>query len=364
MLSEAYDKFLEYSVLDLGNNSRIKSVLKKAEAGEHITFAFLGGSITEGYKVGRENCYGKIFSEKFGGEYSSIDNIHSINAGLAGTDSLMGLIRVERDVLQYKPDLIFVEFAVNDIKDALHREAYESLLLRLLKSEKMPAILLIFVRAQAGYTCQGQMQAAGEYYHLPMISISDAISLMMEEENMLWSDYADDHIHPHKQGNILIADCILHYISKVNAMSSDTELELPVEPLYGDSYVTMQLIDAENALLSDHGDFKPDKRTYQFVHGLMHGKVAGKQPFLLRIKAKHLFVIYRESNDTNAGCADVYIDGIRKCSLDSYKITGWDNPDIRHILSQDTVSEHSIEIKMSSGEEHKEFAILAFGYCD
>jgi lysophospholipase L1-like esterase len=364
MLPESYHRFLEYSLLSTGNNSRIKSMLRKVEAEEHVTFAFLGGSITERYNGGREGCYGKIFSDRFSEEYSSSDKIHFINAGLAGTDSLMGLIRVERDVLQYKPDLICIEFAVNDSKDALHREAYESLLLRLLKSESKPAIILIFVRAQTGYTCQGQMQAAGEYYQLPMISISDAISLMIEQGSMHWSDYADDHIHPHKQGNMLMADCIKNCIRKVLTMPTDTEIELSLEPLYGATYINMQLLDAENVLSTEYGDFKPENTTYQFRKGLKHGMGAGKLPYILRIAVKHLFIIYRESNDINSGCADVYVDGERQCSLDSYKITGWDNPNIRQIIRQDFVSEHLIEIQMSPGEECKEFVILAFGYCD
>jgi hypothetical protein len=283
---------------------------------------------------------------------------------MAGTDSIMGLIRVERDVLCYRPDIVFVEFAVNDSKDALHREAYESLLLRLLLSDKEPAVVLIFVRAQEGYNCQGQMQAAGEHYQLPMVSISDALSRMTEEGRMLWSDYGDDYIHPHKQGNRMIADCLMNYFQRADGMPEDPKTMLPKATLYGRTYYNMQLMDEANARLVKAGGFVPDRSVYQFPRGWCHRSGCRKDPFELQITASHLFLIYRESNDANAGCAEVYVDGALQCTLASYKVTGWNNPALRLILSRDDSAEHRIEIRMCRGDEQKEFAIVAFGYCD
>lgn len=359
-----YDRFIEYSLLDFGNNARIKSFMKKVSGGEQVTMVFLGGSITERYNGGVDGCYGKVFTEMFGEKYTTSDKVEFKNAGMAGTDSVMGLIRVERDVLRYSPDIVFVEFAVNDSKDALHREAYESLLTRLLQSEKKPAVVLIFVRAQEGYNCQGQMQAAGEHYQLPMLSISDAIVHMTEEGRMLWSDYGDDYIHPHREGNRMIAGCLMHYFHQADLMPADAEVPVPNEVLYGRTYYNMQLMDETNARLVKAGGFLPDNSVYQFPKGWCHRRDSGKESFELRITAGHLFLIYRESNDTNAGCAEVYVDGVRQCTLDSYKVTGWNNPALRHILSKERSEEHRIEIKMIPGDEHKEFAVVAFGYCD
>jgi lysophospholipase L1-like esterase len=40
--------------------------------------------------------------------------VTEIVAGLPGTGSNLGACRLERDVLRHRPDLLFVEFAVND----------------------------------------------------------------------------------------------------------------------------------------------------------------------------------------------------------------------------------------------------------
>jgi lysophospholipase L1-like esterase len=54
-----------------------------------------------------------------------------VNAGIGDTDSQYGALRVQRDVLSYNPDLVVVEFAVNDNAGALGQllngDTYEGL---------------------------------------------------------------------------------------------------------------------------------------------------------------------------------------------------------------------------------------------
>ena len=46
--SEGYNKMIVRSLLNRGNNRRLKKAIEKAEKGEDITIAFIGGSITQG----------------------------------------------------------------------------------------------------------------------------------------------------------------------------------------------------------------------------------------------------------------------------------------------------------------------------
>ncbi len=112
---------------------RFDTFFAKAVAGSPITVAFLGGSITCGY-IGDENgpdissdCQpeGHYDPEihswrartfKWLGEYlhASPGQLRQINASIGGTGSLMGAIRLREDVIKYSPNLVFVEFAVND----------------------------------------------------------------------------------------------------------------------------------------------------------------------------------------------------------------------------------------------------------
>jgi len=80
---------------------------KKLYDGKNVTIAYFGGSITAqpGWRVQSEAYLKKRFPKS---------KITSVNAAIGGTGSMLGTFRVQRDVISKSPDLVFVEFAVND----------------------------------------------------------------------------------------------------------------------------------------------------------------------------------------------------------------------------------------------------------
>jgi lysophospholipase L1-like esterase len=85
----------------------LPNVLAKLQAGGEVRVAFLGGSITaqEGWRVQTLQRLRAAYPQA---------TIKEINAAIGGTGSDLGVMRYQRDVLRHKPDLVFVEFAVND----------------------------------------------------------------------------------------------------------------------------------------------------------------------------------------------------------------------------------------------------------
>ncbi len=85
----------------------IGHVMAKIRAGQKVTVAYLGGSITaaNGWRPKTTAWLQKTFPK------AKFEEIH---AAIGGTGSDLGVFRVGHDVLQYNPDLLFVEFAVND----------------------------------------------------------------------------------------------------------------------------------------------------------------------------------------------------------------------------------------------------------
>jgi len=79
----------------------------KAEKGGPVKIAYLGGSITaqNGWRVQSRAWLQKQFPQA---------QISEINAAIGGTGSDLGVFRVGADALKGRPDLLFVEFAVND----------------------------------------------------------------------------------------------------------------------------------------------------------------------------------------------------------------------------------------------------------
>ena len=57
-VTEFYDTMVTSSLMDTGNNARIKATIEKARNGEDVTLAYIGGSITEGEGASpNSNCY-------------------------------------------------------------------------------------------------------------------------------------------------------------------------------------------------------------------------------------------------------------------------------------------------------------------
>ena len=88
-------------------NGGLATFLEKLKGGRDVTVCYFGGSITEG------SSYRPPFTEWLRARYPSA-RIREINAGIGGTGSNLGVYRLEHDVLRHDPDLVFVEFALND----------------------------------------------------------------------------------------------------------------------------------------------------------------------------------------------------------------------------------------------------------
>jgi lysophospholipase L1-like esterase len=85
----------------------VPNFLSKLKGGAEVRIAYLGGSITaqEGWRPKTLDWFRQRFPAA---------KVNEINAAIGGTGSDLGVFRLQHDVLDQKPDLLFVEFAVND----------------------------------------------------------------------------------------------------------------------------------------------------------------------------------------------------------------------------------------------------------
>ncbi|MFA6960434.1 MAG: GDSL-type esterase/lipase family protein [Opitutaceae bacterium] len=91
--------------------SGLPNVFAKLQRGAAVKVAYLGGSITaqNGWRIQSREWLQKQFPKA---------QLSEIHAAIGGTGSDLGVFRVEADALKDKPDLLFVEFAVNDANAA------------------------------------------------------------------------------------------------------------------------------------------------------------------------------------------------------------------------------------------------------
>ena len=357
-------EMIERSYVSSGDTERLRRAIAKAQNGEEVSIVYLGGSITEGSNASprQTNCYAyrsaQLFAEKFMADKTKL-RYH--NAGISGTPSLLGVTRCEKDVLSHNPDIVFVEFAVNDGGDANSRIAYESLVCKLLESESQPAVILIFTVGETGWSAQDHMQKIGKHYSLGMISIKDAVWPQIQQGRMSWRDYSSDYVHPNNAGHAFMADCIGYYLDQAAAVEPSCR-PTPKFPLYGRSLAELKNLQEEDPAIVSIGMFDYGAvNCYSYKRGWRHMSNLNDQGALtLSLDATWMTIVYKQEKNAICGKAEIWVDGTLKTTLNSRSDNAWGNPVTELIVLGKGA--HTIEIRMAEDSRFKTFSLLDVGY--
>lgn len=396
--SEDYHKMLERSFMNAGNTARVLKAIKKAKNGEDVTIAYIGGSITQGAGATPINheCYAyksyRAFSELFGNG----ENVHFIKAGVGGTPSELGMLRFERDILRdgsASPDIVVIEFAVNDEGDETKGNCYESLVRKVLRLPNNPAVILLFAVFANDWNLQERLGVVGYYYKLPMVSVLDAVTPQFKLKPgggrvLSKNQFFYDMFHPTNHGHTIMADCLTYFFKQAaqnEAEYDETEQLLLQDAVIGCDFESVKLLDRkENCDRKEIvkeincGSFKwEDKElqrvemdedltgTPEFPNNWMYDGKADKEEvyFELKIYCKALLLIYKDSGDMAVGKADVIVDGKKILTADPH-INGWVHCNPVILFREKSAEEHIVRIRMAEGDEDKSFTILGFGYVE
>ncbi len=360
-----YDGMVARSLLQIGNNHRMLKAIKKAQSGEQVTLAYLGGSITQGGNASpsETNCYAYLSYEIFKDRFGTGDNVHYVNAGVAGTPSTFGMVRVDKDVLSYEPDVVVVEFAVNDEGKPLNQYIYESLVRRILKSDSQPAVILMFTVFEKGHNAQAHMQKVGEYYQLPMISVKDAIFPEIEAGNMVFKeDYGKDGLHPDNQGHKLIADFFDYYFQQVSAMNADEEIDIPSEQLFEKSYEDLYTVDVDSEIVEDLGGFtKEPINCFTYKEGLVKGQGVGKG-IVMNMAFDEMIIAHQQFNKVTYGTLEIYVDDTCVTQIEGYKKDAWSNVIVTVVDNPFKDGKtHQVRFQMRDEDQEKGFVLVDVG---
>lgn len=365
MDEEAQRKFMiENSLMTMGDTSRMVNVMKKAANGEEITVGFIGGSITEGIGAGADLCWAKLTYDALC-EMFPDTKINYVNAGLSGTPSILGVVRAERDLFGEKnPDIVFIEFAVNDGGEQMNKNCYESLVKKSLGKENDPAVVLLFTVLKNRYSCQPWMKTIGDHYKLPMISVGNVINPMFDAGYMEWEKYSDDESHPNVWGHELVKDFIVNYFEQVKAIAEETAEAptipaLPDSALYSDDYADMEFVGNTDLNVESVEGFTAKENVATSFDGWTYrGKNGGSVTFTAEFKT--LFLVFYCNNLSYLTDAEVIIDGESVISLPSNKPGGWGNPEADLAWSGEG-GQHTVEIKIAPSESSSMYSFAGIG---
>ncbi len=192
----------------------------RARAGESLNVVFLGGSLTWGARATdpQLTSYRALLGKRLR-EFYSKAHFTFWDAAIGGTGSQLAVFRLERDVLQRRPDLVFIDFAVNDHPYEVDPErlaAYESLVRRVILDAGAPVVQMLLAIKQDLATNPKQSRPLDDEYKKISRSyntgVGDSVSLMRErvltkkaDPDQMWP-YPPDVTHPGDKGYALYAE--------------------------------------------------------------------------------------------------------------------------------------------------------------
>ncbi len=380
---------------------KLAACMARAARGEELTIGFLGGSITQGslasaedktyaYRVYRWWCDAFLQAE-----------FHYVNGGIGGTCSCFGAARAVGDLLMYQPDVVVVDFSVNDKgetpeEESFYQETYEGLLRRIVSWPSSPAVLVLNnVYYDSGKAMQDRHNAVAEHYRVPFVSIKDSIYRKMKEGRYSLEELTPDGLHPNDLGHELVAGEVIRLLEEIRAWgekkglytepgadrrdidrqgSSREDIDgkdivggeiLPL-PLTQNAYEQAKLLTIRNSRPVLAG-FRADSREKKghldtFKNGWM-GKKAGDR-IIFYVDASCIAVQYRKTIQRPAVSARLILDGKQEEAvlLDGNFEESWgDCLYLLPVLHHGERGEHRVEIEVTETAKRGETPFYLLG---
>jgi lysophospholipase L1-like esterase len=230
--------------------------LNKAKNGDSVNVVYFGGSITEapGWRVQSAEWLKNYFKN---------EAIQEVNASIGGTNSEFGAYRFERDVAPYNPDLVFIEFAVNDSgSDSLQiLQAMEGIVRKIWNKNVNTDICFIYtiktekldsVTTSSYFKSVRTMEVVADHYGIPSINFGPEIAkrinngTLIAEASTAYVDtipvFTNDGVHPYLEtGHTIYTEVFANAFQLIDKYSKDVRRKLK-EQLRQDNLVDATMV--------------------------------------------------------------------------------------------------------------------------
>ena len=212
----------------------LANTLRRITNDQALNVVFFGGSITDG--VGQNNglSWRTRTENWFSTTYPGV-TFNFTNASISGTSSEFGVFRTDRHVLSAQPDLVFVEFAVNDIEqpsDTRTRQTMEGIVRKIRIDRPNCDIVFVYTTTRANAVSfyeQGQLPSRTLVHeqvatHYGITTVDAAAALVAHKQvsgypyrieygepgafDPTKNHYLPDHVHPSNLGHQVYGDAV------------------------------------------------------------------------------------------------------------------------------------------------------------
>jgi lysophospholipase L1-like esterase len=269
MISIALGQASVRSLQELQARSGLPNFYAKLQRGDSVKIVYFGGSITAAGGGWRDQSAAWIQQE------FPQAKVSQVNAAIGGTGSDLGVFRQRNDVLAHRPDLVFVEFAVNDHGTAPERilKTMEGIVRQIWRANSQTDICFVYTltATSAPTLAEGKltnamiaMEKVAEHYGIPSVQLGLEITDLYKKGDLLFKGdpkehpgktvFSNDNVHPYTEtGHRLYAQALARSLSLLKSVSGKKKHKL-IKPLAKDNWENARMILASE--LARSGDWQ------------------------------------------------------------------------------------------------------------
>lgn len=208
----------------------------KLRAGKTVSVAYLGGTTTAGFDA--KTPYRTHVANWLKQQYPQA-KLNELNAAVAGTGALYGALRARRDVIAYKPDLVFLDFAQPESNDAPENEeafkkAIEGTLRQLLIVPQPPEIVFLHTTNAQRNARVEWCEAMAAYYQIPTLNLQDLVWKLIEANQLKTAAFGKDGTQPNDDVHKVYGTAITDYFAEQAKLTATPLVRNLVNPLVSD----------------------------------------------------------------------------------------------------------------------------------
>lgn len=284
----------------------IGHTMAKINAGQEVTVAYLGGSITA------MNGWRNKTTEWLQTTYPKA-KFKEVHAAIGGTGSDLGVFRLGRDVLAHRPDLLFVEFATNDGGTAPEQiwRSMEGIVRQTWKQDPQTDIIFTYTITTAFTNdyCKGlcnrsasAMELLADHYAIPSINFGPRVAALINENKLIMDAkvietavpkesadrdrlireriaadprllFANDGVHPRDEGHDLYKASIIEGLTQMKSMPPVDRASKLAVPFVADHWEAAKMVPITRAMLSGEWTALPPEDGKQKAFGARMGQI-------------------------------------------------------------------------------------------
>ena len=170
-----------------------------------------------------------LFKEKIGVLLEQNPNFELLNLEYAGMSSLGGMFYLEQ-VLNWKPDIVFLDFSMEDPNEKFHEESSEGLIRTLLENDIAVSLILSCSKNGLGYA--GHQKFLSLHYNLPVLDLDLALQNDIRAGEYPESDVFNEDRTFTKKGLEILGNYFTRFWDMIVHVLPDESYEIPKSPCF------------------------------------------------------------------------------------------------------------------------------------